>query len=55
MPIPRTTNVRTIIEFLSKENPSMPLKQRIAIAYSIKRDILKKRRIKHGRKGRSNR
>jgi len=54
MPIPRTTDVSKIIEFLNRENPNMPRKQKIAIALQIKRDILRRRRAKNGRKGRNN-
>lgn len=48
MPIPRTTDVGKIIEFLNREKPNMPRKQKLAIALKIKRDILKRRK-KHGR------
>lgn len=32
MPIPKTTDVEKVMSFLKKEKPSMPNKQRIAIA-----------------------
>lgn len=51
MPIPRTTDIRKIIEFLNKEKPNMPRKQKLAIALKIKRDIIKRRK-KDGRTGR---
>ena len=55
MPLPNTTNVGTIIDFLKKENPGMPKDQRTAIALSHARkmgaDIKPKMRASHFQTG----
>lgn len=50
MPIPKTTDISKIIEFLNKEKPNMPRKQKVAIALQIRRSILKKRSKENGRR-----
>ncbi|NMB82485.1 MAG: hypothetical protein GYA14_11775 [Ignavibacteria bacterium] len=37
MPLPKTKSVKKIIEFLNKEKPTMPKKQKIAIALNVAR------------------
>jgi len=38
MPIPKTQNVGKTIEFLKKDKPGMPQKQKVAIALSVARE-----------------
>lgn len=42
MPLPKTSSVKAIMHFLKREKPSMPQKQRVAVALSQAR--------KHGAK-----
>lgn len=52
MPIPKTKSVGKTIKFLKKEKPSMPKKQRVAIALETARragaDIPRKRSTSDG-------
>lgn len=34
MPLPKSKSIATIVRFLRKENPKMPIKERLAVALS---------------------
>lgn len=38
MPLPKTTDIGKLVEFLKKENPKMSKKQRLAIALAKARE-----------------
>lgn len=46
MPLPKTADIGKIIRFLRKEKPSMPFKQKLAIALSQARKYAKGKRKK---------